>query len=201
MLLVVEKVTPSSRQAQKFPTLFWPRPKAALQCCCDPSEIVVFDSNRFESAPSRVPHRYRLQQLLRLPLPDKSRPIRMESRYGVGINNRYALFLDQDDVEDEVMLQKAAEAAAATTKKAKETQKVNGVAAAAAPAAKKETKPTPPTQAQAPTKKPEAGKPTKGEGEFRVFPLPSCPHPPQCSWCKAMCSPPPPSCSSPCFRF
>jgi len=84
----------------------------------------------------------------------------MESRYGVGINNRYALFLDQDDVEDEAMLQKAAETAAATTKKAKETaQKVNGVA----PAPKKDTKPAPPTQTTAPIKKPEAGKPPRGE--------------------------------------
>jgi hypothetical protein len=92
----------------------------------------------------------------------------MESRYGVGINNRYALFLDQDDVEDEAMLQKAAETAAATTKKAKETaQKVNGVA----PAPKKDTKPAPPTQTTAPIKKPEAGKPPRGEGEL-TFPLP-----------------------------
>ena len=96
----------------------------------------------------------------------------MESRYGVGINNRYALFLDQDDfdVEDEAMLKKAAETAA-ITKKAKDTaQKINGVAPVAP---KKDTKPTPPTQTSAPSKKPEAGKPPKGEGElYFSLPLP-----------------------------
>ena len=83
----------------------------------------------------------------------------MESRYGVGINNRYALFIDQDDVEDEVMLKNAAETAA-ITKKAKETQqKTNGVVAAP----KKDVNPTP---ASAPiNKKPDGGKPLKGEGE------------------------------------
>ena len=88
----------------------------------------------------------------------------MESRYGVGINNRYALFLDQDDVEDEAMLKKAAETAA-ITKKAKETQqKTNGVV----PAPKKDVKPTPTTgpASTAPNKKPEGGKPLKGgEGQ------------------------------------
>ena len=96
----------------------------------------------------------------------------MESRYGVGINNRYALFIDQDDIEDDqAMLKKAAETAA-TTKKAKETaQKTNGVAPAAAP--KKDVKPAPVTgtPATAPTKKPEGGKGPKGEGNI-FYPLP-----------------------------
>jgi hypothetical protein len=83
----------------------------------------------------------------------------MESRYGVGINNRYALFLDQDDIEDEAMLKKAAETAA-ITKKAKETQqKTNGVAPAPKPA------PTTGPATTAPNKKPEGGKPLKGEGQ------------------------------------
>ncbi len=94
----------------------------------------------------------------------------MESRYGVGINNRYALFIDQDDIEDDqAMLKKAAETAA-TTKKAKETaQKTNGVAPAAP---KKDVKPAPVigTPATAPSKKPEGGKGPKGEGNI-VDPL------------------------------
>jgi hypothetical protein len=99
----------------------------------------------------------------------------MESRYGVGINNRYALFIDQDDIEDDqAMLKKAAETAA-TTKKAKDTaQKTNGVAPAAP---KKDVKPAPATgtPASAP-KKPEGGKGPKGEGNIfdPLPPLVSC---------------------------
>ena len=107
----------------------------------------------------------------------------MESRYGVGINNRYALFLDQDDVdvEDEAMLKKAAETAA-ITKKAKDTaQKINGVAPVAP---KKDTKPTPPTQTSAPSKNPKQESPQKAKVSF-IFPSPS-----QCSWCvrHALCT-------------
>ena len=96
-----------------------------------------------------------------MPLPGYFVSIKMESRYGVGINNRYALFIDQDDVEDEVMLKNAAETAA-ITKKAKETQqKTNGVVAAP----KKDVKPAPAPASAPINKKPDGGKPLKGEGE------------------------------------
>ena len=59
----------------------------------------------------------------------------MESRYGIGVNNRYALFLDSDNEDadsiDEIMLKKAQISADNQTKKAsKDPQaKVNGAPA------------------------------------------------------------------------
>jgi hypothetical protein len=82
----------------------------------------------------------------------------MESRYGIGINNRYALFIDQDDVEDEAILKKAAEAA----KKAKEVQLKE--TPAPAPAKKEAKLPAGPPQANNNAKKSDAGKPARNEG-------------------------------------
>ena len=57
----------------------------------------------------------------------------MESRYGIGINNRYALFLDEEGEENEDILVTKAREAAENTKKAKEAEAKAAAAAAAAP--------------------------------------------------------------------
>lgn len=79
----------------------------------------------------------------------------MESRYGIGINNRYALFIDQDDVEDEAILKKAAEAA----KKAKEVKLKEKEMLPPAPANKETKAPVGNHQVSANAKKNETGKP------------------------------------------
>ena len=58
----------------------------------------------------------------------------MESRYGIGINNRYALFLDEEGEENEdALLSKAKAASAAKDKAAKEAAAAAAAAASAKP--------------------------------------------------------------------
>lgn len=73
----------------------------------------------------------------------------MESNYGIGVNNRYALFFEQDDADGDEVLK------VAVAPKPK--------ASVAVPAAKKDVKPAPPST-QTAVKKPETAKPPRGEG-------------------------------------
>jgi hypothetical protein len=77
----------------------------------------------------------------------------MESNYGIGVNNRYALFFEQDDADGDEVIK------AVMAPKPK----------ASAPAAKKDAKPAPSTQTA--VKKPETGKPPRGEGGLKHFRL------------------------------
>jgi len=71
----------------------------------------------------------------------------MESNYGIGVNNRYALFFEQDDADGDEVIK------AVMAPKTKASAPVS--------AAKKDAKPAPSTQTA--VKKPETGKPARGE--------------------------------------